>query len=205
MALVDYIEAAQMLKKYGIKSIDSKYVESYDEAVSFAGGDKIVLKLISDKALHKTKAGLVKLDLDSESAIRSAFNDLVRKGAGLKPYKIIAQKMASPGIEIIIGSNVDKQFGKMILLGLGGIYVETFKDFALRVCPISSFDAESMIAQLRSKDIVTYSGEAQGMLKNLLLNMSKFITENNFTEIDLNPVIIRKDGYDIVDIRILKI
>ncbi|MGC8586701.1 MAG: acetate--CoA ligase family protein [Candidatus Micrarchaeia archaeon] len=204
MPLLDYIEAAALLNKYGIRSIDSSYVESAEDAVRFAGGRRIVLKLISNKALHKSKAGLVKLDLGSEDEIRKAFDALSKKGETLKPYKIIAQEMAKQGVEIIIGSNVDKQFGKMLLLGLGGIYVETFKDFSLRVCPISSYDAESMIDQLKSKDIVTYSGKAKGMLKRLLLSMSRFVEDNDFDEIDLNPVIIREDGYDLVDIRILK-
>src|SRR5271170_2168733 len=152
MALLEYFEAKKLLDKYGIKSVDSKYVTSAADASKFSKDSKIVLKLISDKALHKSKAGLVKLNLSGEKEIGSAYNDLVKKGKTLTPYKIIAQKMAHGGVEIIIGGRTDPQFGKLILLGLGGIYVEVFKDFALRVCPITKADAEDMIDQLKSKD-----------------------------------------------------
>ncbi|MEM0087046.1 MAG: acetate--CoA ligase family protein [Candidatus Micrarchaeaceae archaeon] len=204
MALLDYFEAKRILDKYGIKSVESAYVNSAEEAVRFASGKPIVLKLISDKAIHKSKSGLVKLNLRDEGSIEDAFSELSAKGKTLKPYKVIAQRMAESGIEIIVGSKTDSQFGKAILLGLGGIYVETFRDFAIRICPIKKRDAVSMIEQLKSKDIVTYNGLASAMLIDLLLKMSRLITENDISEIDLNPIIIRKDSYEAVDIRMLK-
>ncbi|MEM0094576.1 MAG: acetate--CoA ligase family protein [Candidatus Micrarchaeaceae archaeon] len=204
MALLDYFEAKRILDKYGIRSVESAYVGSAEEAERFAAGAPIVLKLISDKALHKSKSGLVRLNLADKKSIDEAFSDLLEKGRELKPYKIIAQKMAAEGVEIIVGSKIDSQFGKAILLGLGGIYVETFKDFSIRICPITKRDALSMIDQLKSKNIITYNGLATDMLATLLLSMSKLVTENEISEIDLNPVIIRKDSYDAVDIRMLK-
>ena len=158
MPLLDYFEGKTLLDKYGIRSIESSYVSSSKEALSFAGKDHIVLKLISDKALHKSKAGLVKLDLNGED-ITVAFKDLELKGKDLKPYKIIAQKMSKGGVEIIVGGRTDPQFGKLILIGLGGIYVEVFRDFALRVCPINRNDAKDMIDQLKSKNVVTFQGQ----------------------------------------------
>ncbi len=205
MALLEYFEARKMLDKYHITSIDSKYVSSASDAVKFAKTSKIVLKLISDKALHKSKAGLVKLNLVGDKEIKSAYEELAKKGKALAPYKIIAQKMASGGIEIIIGGRTDPQFGKMILLGLGGIYVEVFKDFALRVCPITKADAEDMIDQLKSKDVVTHKGKSKKILVDILLGVSKMLTENkNISELDLNPIMLREDSYDAVDIRVLE-
>ncbi|MDE1768602.1 MAG: acetate--CoA ligase family protein, partial [Candidatus Micrarchaeota archaeon] len=134
-----------------------------------------------------------------------AYNDLVRKGKNLRPYKILAQEMAPGGIEIIIGGRVDPQFGRFILLGLGGIYVEVFKDFALRLCPITQQDALHMIDQLKSRNVITYNGKSTKHLVDLLLKVSKMISENgSITELDLNPIIIRENGYDAVDIRVLK-
>ncbi len=204
MELLDYMKASEQLRKYNVHSIRSSYVSSADDAVKFAKGKPIVLKLISNKALHKSKSGLVKLNLNNDSQIRSAFSDLSKKGTKLRPYRIIAQELAKSGIEIIIGGNTDVQFGKMVLLGLGGIYVETFKDVALRICPITKFDAEDMIDQLKSGKIITNDGKNREMLVKLLLNVSKFISENKITELDLNPVIIRDGSYDVVDIRVLK-
>ena len=201
--LLDYFEGRKLLDKYGIKSIESRYVTSAEDAAKFAGKDFIALKLISDKALHKSKAGLVKLNLNGADA-KSAFSELVKKGGKLRPYKIIAQKMSKGGIEIIIGGRTDPQFGKLILLGLGGIYVEVFKDFALRICPITKNDAQDMIDQLKSKEIVTFHGKDTKLITKLLLDVSKLLTENKkISELDLNPVIMREGTYDAVDIRII--
>lgn len=203
--LLDYFEGKKVLDRYGIRSIESKYVESSEDAVKFAGEEKLVLKLISEKQLHKSKAGLVKLDLSDHESIVKAYKELEAKGRALHPYKIIAQKMAHGGVEIIIGGNEDPQFGKMVLLGLGGIYVEAFKDFALRLCPITRQDALDMIDQLKSRKVVTYDGEATGRIQDLLVRTSKLLYENrDIKELDLNPVVVRPDGYDVVDIRILK-
>ena len=203
MVLVDYFRAKKLLERYGIKSIEGRYVASADEAVKFAGSNPIALKLLSEKALHKTKAGVVKLNLAGSAEIQTAFRDLQKKGKKLRPYKIIAQSMSKGGIEFIVGGNEDAQFGKMILAGLGGIYVETFKDFQLRLCPISKVDAESMLSELKSGAIITYDGAAAPMLSALLMSVSRLLTKSNVKELDLNPVIVRKDSYDIVDIRML--
>ena len=205
MALLEYFEAKKLLDKYGIKSIDSKYISSSQDASKFAKDSKIVLKLISGKALHKSKAGLVKLNLSGTKEITAAYNDLVKKGKPFTPYKIMAQKLASSGVEIIVGGRTDPQFGKLILLGLGGIYVEVFKDFALRVCPITKGDAQDMIDQLKSKDVVTYHGKNAKILVEILLKVSKMLSENNnISELDLNPIIMKEDSYEAVDIRILE-
>jgi acetyltransferase len=203
--LSDYFKAKTLLDKYHIKSIESKYVTKAEEAVKFAGGDAIVLKVISEKQLHKSKAGLVKLNLQGANEIKPAYKELEAKAKKITPYKIIAQKMARKGIEAILGGREDPQFGKLILMGLGGIYVEAFKDFALRTCPITKYDALEMLDQLRSKDVITYNGKSTAMITTLLLNVSKLLKENpSIKELDLNPVILREDGYEVVDIRVLE-
>ncbi len=204
MRLVDYVEAAKLLRSYKINSVESRYVKSSDEAVRFAGKESIVLKAISGKAIHKSKAGLVKVSLSRKEEIVSAFKELNAKAKKFSPYKILAQKMAKGGIEVIVGGREDSQFGKLILIGLGGIYVETFRDFALRVCPITRFDAEEMVNQLKSKKVVTYNGKLDGVLVSLLMKVSKLIEEKKINELDLNPVILREDGYDVVDIRVIR-
>ena len=202
--MMDYIEAANLLKKYSIRVVDSKYIESEDDAVSFSNGDTIVMKVLSDKALHKTKSGVIKLDLSKEDDIRTAYKDLVEKSADLKPYKILAQKMIKGGIEIIIGGNTDPSFGKVLLLGFGGIYVETFKDVSMRVCPINEFDAGNMISELKSKKIIAPDEKSENMIKDLLMKVSKLLVENdNISELDLNPLILHDGTYDAVDLRFI--
>ncbi len=204
MVLMDYMESVGILNKYGIRTIKSSYVSSAEEAVSFAAGSQIVLKVLSDKALHKTKSGLVALNLKSSTDITSAFEDLYKKAQQYAPYKILAQEMAQPGTEIIIGGNEDPQFGKTILLGLGGIYVEVFKDFSLRICPIAVKDANDMITELKSSQIIAGTPERKAMLSDLLVKVSTMLTENSsIKELDLNPIIVYDKDYCTVDIRIL--
>jgi hypothetical protein len=117
---------------------------------------------------------------------------------------MLAQQMVRGGTEIIIGGKIDPQFGKMVLLGLGGIYVETFKDFALRLCPITKYDAISMLKQLRSSAIVAPDKKTAERITELLLKTSRMYTENNITELDLNPVLIHDGTYDAVDLRMIR-
>ncbi|VVB76997.1 Acetate--CoA ligase [ADP-forming] I [uncultured archaeon] len=203
--MLEYAQAKKVLDEYGIRSVESAYVGAADEAVAFSDGDRIVLKLISDKAVHKTKEGLVKLDLKGEDEISAAFRYLEDRGRKLRPYKILAQKMAESGVEIIIGGNTDAQFGRMLLIGLGGIYVETFKDVELRLCPITKADAKNMLESLRSGKVITHGGASTKMVANLLFSVSKLLIEHEeISELDLNPVIVREGSYDVVDIRMIK-
>lgn len=112
--------------------------------------------------------------------------------------------MVKNGTEIIIGGKVDAQFGKMILLGLGGIYVETFKDFTLRLCPITKRDAESMLQQLRSGPIIAPNPKTAATIKELLIKTSEMFMQNDITELDLNPILMHDNTYDAVDLRLIR-
>ncbi|MCL4381635.1 acetate--CoA ligase family protein [Candidatus Marsarchaeota archaeon] len=207
MKLMDYIEAHALLEKYKIKSIESRYISNSGEAIKFSDGKPIVMKALSDKALHKTKSGLVALNINGENQIKKTFESLKEKAAKYKPYKMIIQKMIqhnSENKEIIVGGREDPQFGKLVLIGLGGIYVEAFKDFSLRVCPISKNDAEAMIGELKSKDIIAKTEEEKKMLEEILLKTSSMLVNNDIKELDLNPIILHDGTYHAVDIRILK-
>ncbi len=205
MQLLDYIKAKKLLEEYGIHSIDSSYVSDARQAIGFSRGRPIVMKVLSEKELHKSKAGLVRLNLTTPKDITDAYNDLHKKAERIKPYKIIVQAMSEPGNEIIIGGRTDPQFGKVILIGLGGIYVEVFRDFALRVAPLSKYDIEDMLAQLKSRKIITHDGIHTRLIEDLIRKVAKLMQDNDsINELDLNPVIITDKGYQIVDIRILK-
>ena len=203
MRLLDYMQAQRLLSRYGIRSVDSRYVTSADDAVKFASGDAIVLKVISDKALHKLSHGLVALNLNSDEMVRSSYKALERKARDLSPYKVLAQRMIGSGVELIVGGKTDQQFGKLLLIGLGGTYVETFKDFALRLCPIRKKDAQSMLYQLRSKKIIAPDDRAENMIVSLLEKASTLFLENKMDELDLNPIILHDGTYDAVDLRML--
>jgi succinyl-CoA synthetase beta subunit len=198
------MQARKLLERYGIDSVQSGYVKSAKEAVDFSAGKKIVLKAISDKALHKSKSGLVALNLCTPEEIATAYNAIAKRARKFAPFKILAQRMAGKGIEIIIGGNTDKQFGKLIMVGLGGIYVEAFKDVASRLCPISRYDARSMLLQLKSHNVIAPDSADERMLVGLLLKVSKLFEETKISELDLNPVIVHGGSYEAVDLRMIE-
>lgn len=205
--LLDYASSASLMKKYGIHVPRARHVKSAEDAQRFYNGRPIALKVLSDKALHKSKSGVIKLNLNTKGEISSAYSQLHAKAVRehLSPFKILAQDMSENGVEIIIGGNTDAQFGKLILIGLGGIYVEAFRDFSMRVCPISEYDSNSMIEQLKSSSIVAGNPSSKKMLSDILMRVSKMLVDNpTIKELDLNPVILHKGEYSAVDVRILK-
>ena len=204
--LMDYMKAKALLNDYSIRSVDSTYVNSAQEAINFSKKKPIVLKVLTQKALHKSKSGLVELNLKDDVSISNAYHKLVKKSLGYKPYKILAQHMVdykSDNIEIIIGGRNDPQFGQLVLIGLGGIYVETFKDFTLRVCPINKKDAFSMIDELKSGHIIAKDKKNRDMIAEILTNVSKLMINNKINELDLNPLILHDNTYSAVDLRLL--
>jgi succinyl-CoA synthetase beta subunit len=203
MQLLDYMQAQKLLGKYGIRSVESRYVTGADDAVEFASSDAIVLKVISDRQLHKASHGLVALNLNSDEKVRKAYKALEAKARELRPYKVLAQRMVGSRIEIIIGGKTDSQFGKMLLLGLGGIYVETFKDFAIRLCPIGKKEARSMLSQLKSGRVIAPDDKSAGMIASLLEKTSKLFMDNEIDQLDLNPIMLHDGTYDAVDLRLL--
>ncbi|MGC8572193.1 MAG: acetate--CoA ligase family protein [Candidatus Micrarchaeia archaeon] len=200
---MDFDKAGSLLNSYGLRIVESKFVTSYEDAISFSDGEGIVLKAITPKATHKTKSGLIFTDLYTEEDIKKAYNMLVKRAKNFKPFDILAQPMIKNGIEIIVGGSTDKQFGKIIMVGFGGIYVEVFKDVSARICPIDGYDALSMINELKSKNIIAPDAHYKNIIKELILKASKMFFENDIKEFDLNPVILHDKTYDIVDIRMI--
>ena len=114
---------------------------------------------------------------------------------------LIVQKQVS-GVEIIAGIKNDPVFGKVVMLGVGGIFAELYKDVSFRVCPIDENDAEDMINETKVKELLSFRGMKinKANLKNFLVKLSKL----DVKEMDLNPVILNNDGYWIVDARIME-
>lgn len=200
---MDYMQAQKLLSRYGIRSVDSRYVTGAEDAVKFASHDAIVLKVISGRQLHKASHGLVALNLDSDDKIVSSYRDLEKKAKDLSPYKVLAQRMVGRGLEIIVGGKTDPQFGKVLLIGLGGIYVEIFRDFALRLCPVGEREARDMLYQLKSRKMIAPDDKSERMIVSILQKTSKLFLDNKIEELDLNPIILHDGTYDAVDLRML--
>lgn len=204
--------AKSILSEYGIKVPEYSIVTSDSEALvkSREIGFPLVAKIVSDQILHKTDVQGVKVGLQNEEETKEAFLDI--HGRLSKEYDVkgvLLEKMVPKGIELIVGLQNDPQFGPVIMLGLGGIYTELFKDISFRVLPITKEDALDMINDLKGNKILKgFRGsepvdldilcDAIVKIGNLGTDMAKYIDS-----VDFNPIIVYPQNYYVVDAKIL--
>jgi acetyl-CoA synthetase (ADP-forming) len=210
-------ESKDLISKYGIAVGDYKLVNSAKEAVDFAKsiGYPVVAKAMSPDIVHKTEAGVIKLNLKSAEELENAYSEIIDNAMKYNPNAKIAgvnvQKMAENGVvEIIIGSMRDTNFGPVLMFGLGGIFVEIFKDVSYRVCPIKKEEANKMIRSIKAFPLLDgYRGQPKADISALIDTITKCckLLEDNpeINELDLNPVIMFEEGKGlmVVDARII--
>lgn len=201
-----YEDAVALLRRYGVEFAEGVLTSNVEEAVRF-GKYPVALKVISEEITHKTDRGCVKLNVGDEESLRRGYAEVLANAGGARIEGVLVQRMAKPGVELIVGGRRDEQFGPLILFGLGGIFVEVFKDFSLRVCPIDSSDALEMIGEIKAYPILTGArGKAVDIkaVAELLQRVSRLLYENDgIKEMDLNPVIAYEKGYCTVDVRVV--
>lgn len=203
------LEDFELLKKYKFRLLPYGWAKTKLEAHLIAKyiGYPVALKIISEQITHKTDIGGVKIGIKNDQALSLAYDEIMENARGYNINGILVQKMARKGIEIIIGGKKDPQFGHMIILGMGGIYVEIFRDISARLCPINENDIEEMVEELKSHPIIKGVRGQKGIningLKELMLSTCALLQKQNLKELDLNPVIFDKNGYDIIDVRML--
>ncbi len=210
------LEAKEFLESYGIPFPARSIAKTPDEAVekSRSIGYPVVFKILSPDIIHKTDVGGVKLNILDDNMAREAFNEIMNNVKSKKPDAriegILIEKMVSGGHEVIIGGLQDPVFGPVIMFGgLGGIYVELFKDVTFRLAPIDYNEAEEMIKETKGYKILSgFRGMEPaniGILKDMLVKTSKIIAEHrDILELDLNPVRIFKDKAVVLDAKIIK-
>jgi len=207
-------EAKKLLDLHNAPVFKDLLATSADEAVRIAReiNDDVVLKIVSPDILHKSDAGGVRIKLKHEKEIRRAFKEIMDNAGQYKPRAdirgILVSPMARKGVEVIIGTKIDDQFGPIIMYGLGGIMVEVLKDVAFRVLPISRTSAKRMLRETKSFPILTgvrgnppYDQKA--LIKLLLLCSEIIESYPEIEEMDLNPVIVHETGLSVVDARII--
>lgn len=208
------VEAKELLAKAGINVAPTKLATSKQEATAVAKtlGFPVVLKIVSPDVLHKSDAGGVKLNLNSEAEVGNAYDAILasikQKFPSAKILGVAVQKMARPGTEVIIGMSKDPQFGPVLMFGLGGIFVEIMKDVSFRIVPLTKRDAQEMIHDIKGFPVLQgYRGQEPASLAHLedmLLKISEFAEKNpEVKELDLNPILAYKDGAVAVDARVI--
>jgi len=200
-----------LLSKYGINYPKTEVASTRVRAVDAANkmGFPVALKISSDQVLHKTDKGGVLLGLKNEDEVQKGYDLLLARFSHVKIDGIIVQKMAGrEAFELIIGGKRDAQFGQLIMLGMGGIFVEVMRDVVFRVCPITKNDAEEMICELRAYPILAGARGRKPANKNALVNtlvkVSELLQKENPAEFDINPIMVDERGCVAVDMRILK-
>jgi len=176
-------------------------------------GFPVALKISSPDILHKSDVGGVKLNLDSAEAVEKAYNELLSavklSSPEAKVDGVLVSKMATPGLEVIVGMNRDPQFGPVILFGLGGIMVEIFQDVSLRLLPLTKDEALSMIQEIEGYGLIAgYRGRPavdEQALADCLLDIARTAESYpEIVEIDLNPVFAYAEGILVADARIIE-
>ncbi len=212
--LLTEIEAKQVFKEAGVPVVETRLATSQKQAgeIGASIGFPIVLKIASPDIVHKSDAGGVKVGLKNKSEVEKAYSEIMKAAKEKFPKAKIegaaVQKMARPGIEIIVGTFKDKQFGPVIMFGLGGIFVEVLKDVSFRIVPIERRDASEMIKEIKAYSLLKgYRGTEPAhlpSLESILMKVSDFVEQTpEIKEIDLNPVIAYKDSAIAVDARIV--
>jgi acetyltransferase len=172
----------------------------------------VAMKIVSPDILHKSDARGVRLGIKTEEDVKGAFTSILKNATRYKPDAdirgVLISAMAEPGLEVIIGTKTDAQFGPIIMYGLGGIMVEILHDVSFRVVPISRRSAKMMIEDTKSFPILQgvrgQKPRDRKALEELLLVCSEVMEAYpEIEEMDLNPVIVHEQGLSIVDIRIL--
>jgi 3-hydroxypropionyl-CoA synthetase (ADP-forming) len=202
----------EILSEYGIKVPQYALVTSADEAIKRSReiGFPLVAKIVSADILHKTDVGGVKVGLSSEDDVKKTFDDMYYRLKEKYDVKgVLLEKMVPNGVELIIGLQNDSQFGPSIMVGLGGIYTELFKDVSFRVLPITKNDASKMLQSLRGKDILKgFRGSKpinMDMLSEAIVNIGTLGVDlaGKYESIDFNPVVVYPESYFVVDAKII--
>lgn len=210
-AVLDAIELSELLAAYGIGTLPLEVAESPEGAVAAAErlGFPVVMKISAAGVVHKSDVGGVLLDLKSPMEVKGAFYELSARASKITTeYKLIVQPFVRGGQEVILGFGTEPSAGKLLMLGLGGVYVEVLKDIAVRLAPITDTEARRMIDALQSAPILHgYRGAPPGdidALVDVLLRLSQLAADLPAIEtLEMNPVLVRPAGHGVavLDVR----
>lgn len=199
--------AKQILGISGIPIPRWHLARSAGEAAAFADdlGYPVVAKIVSPAVVHKTEVQGVVVGIQNAQALQTVFHRFARQKAFVG---MLVEEMLS-GLEVIIGGKIDTQFGPVLLLGMGGIGVEIYKDTTLRMAPIQEKDVISMVNCLTAGKLLHgFRGDAGIDMKaliELMIALSDLLMalDGQITSMDLNPVICSPSGCVVADARII--
>ena len=192
---LDEHEAKKWFKAIGLNVVKEITVNDFEETLKAADemGYPVVLKGRVKGKIHKTEAGLVKSNLWTKEQLRAAYEEM--SSLNPKPPSFLIQPMLKGSLELIVGTVRDPQFGPAVMLGLGGIHAEVYRDVIFRLPPLTETDAVEMVSELKGKALLRgYRGSKPVNMKSLSDWLIKLgwlaMTFDKICEIDVNPLLV---------------
>jgi acetyltransferase len=194
-----------LMKCYGFEVLPTELARTPDEAASVAGriGLPVVMKIVSPQILHKSDAGGVVVGIESPEDAAKAFRSITDNAAQYDPRAeiegVLVQKMAVPGEEVILGMNRYPTFGPLLMVGLGGIFVEVFQDVRFSLAPVGRDEAARMIRGIKGfKLLQGFRGRPKRdveVIEKLLVSLSDMVVDHpQIMEMDINPLLVHEEG-----------
>ena len=207
-------EADRVAAAYGIRVAESALARSGKEAVlrAKALGFPVVLKVVSKDILHKSDVGGVKAGVSSAAGVRAAYAEILGNVKRAEPEAVVegilVQRMAPRGHEFVAGATRDPQFGPAVMFGLGGVYVELFRDVSFRLAPLTKGEALDMMGGTKASRLLAgFRGSPPldvGAAAETLVAVGRLITDvPEIDSIDINPLFVYPRGTLAVDVRIV--
>lgn len=207
---IPQVDAFELLRCYGIPAANTAQVKTIEELKKEIQKLKypLVLKVDAEEVVHKTDAGGVCLDLQNETSLLKAFDEMSSKFKQYKPAFVVQEQLVS-GKEVIMGAKANNGLGAMLMFGLGGVFVETLKDVQFRLAPLSQQDALAMIKSIKGYPLLEgVRGEKLSDVEKTaeaLVRLSQLTSDfPEIDEMDMNPVFVyeKGKGIQVVDARL---
>jgi len=198
--------AGALLESYGLRTIRQRMARSREQAVAAAEaiGYPVALKIESSDIAHKSDVGGVRLGLGDAPAVREAWTamleDVARHVPDARIEGALVARMADPGIEMSIGVQRDSQFGMVLMMGLGGVWIEALGDVSLRLLPVDEAEAQAMIGELKAAPLLgAFRGAPPrdaAALVAAMIALSRFAAEHadRLMSVEVNPLIVHEEG-----------
>ena len=213
-AALDEVAGKKLLASFGVSVPRSLVIQDAGAATAACASLKppLALKVMSPDLLHKSDAGGVRVGLGSAAEVEDAVRAMMKQPA-IEDARIdgfLLEEMAPAGVEVVIGGLRDPQFGPLVMVGLGGVFVEVLADVAFRICPITRLDAEEMLDELKGAALLRGARGRKPVSREAIVDVllkvggedGLLMTHGaDIAEADINPLIVSERGAVAVDAR----
>ncbi len=213
---LDELSGKQLLAQFGVTVPKSVIVQAGEALAAKLQGlqGPYVVKVMSQDILHKSDVGGVRIRMKDADEVEGAIRDMLERPeiAKARLDGFLVEEMAPAGQELVIGALRDAQFGPLVMVGLGGIFVEVLKDVAFRICPIERIDALEMLDELKGKALLDGARGQAAVSREAIVDMLLRIggekgllmaLSDEIAEADINPLIVSSQGAVAVDARFI--